>query len=125
MFYVSQVDDLFAETAAGRSGTWGSTEAAEAYRRPRAPQGALRPVAGPLVPGWFEALTREHIPFDVILDTALTDDGWPRYGTVILPNATCMSDEQLAALIRFAEGDGSLVATFETGQYDERGNHGR
>ena len=122
-FYVSQVDELFADTAAaserdlGVSGGSGQQVADLARRKSMCDhwQGAA-------YRGWFEALTREHIPFDVILDTAVTDEGLREHRTVILPNATCLSDAQLEALVRFAERGGNLIASFETGQYDERGN---
>lgn len=40
---------------------------------------------------------------------------------LILPNAACLSDAQLAAIRSFVENGGGLVATFESGMYDERG----
>jgi hypothetical protein len=71
--------------------------------------------------GWFTALTREHIPFDVLLDKDLNADGISRYKTLIMPNAACLSDEQAQAVKQFVEQGGGLVAEFETGEYDERG----
>lgn len=71
--------------------------------------------------GWFTALTRAHIPFDVILDPHLTPDVLSRYRTLILPNAACLSDSQIDAVINFVQQGGGLVAEFETGSYDERG----
>lgn len=71
--------------------------------------------------GWFTALTRQHIPFDVLLDKDLTPEGLKKYKTLILSNAPCLSDSQARAIAGFAEQGGGLVAEFETGAYDERG----
>ncbi len=71
--------------------------------------------------GWFTALTREHIPFDVLLDKDLNAEGISRYKTLIMPNVACLSDEQAQAVKQFVEQGGGLVAEFETGEYDERG----
>jgi hypothetical protein len=40
---------------------------------------------------------------------------------LILPNAACLSEAQCAALRAYAARGGSLLATFETAMYDERG----
>lgn len=71
--------------------------------------------------GYFTALTRSHVPFDVVLDAGLSDEGLRRFRALILPNAACLSDAQIAAIRRFVESGGGLVAEFETGRYDERG----
>jgi len=71
--------------------------------------------------GYCMALLREHIPFDVILDKGLTEEGLRRYETLILPNSACLSDQQIGAVKGFVKGGGKLIASFETGLYDERG----
>ncbi|MGD9496683.1 MAG: beta-galactosidase trimerization domain-containing protein [Armatimonadota bacterium] len=122
-FYLSQVNDLFADTAAaterdlGVTGGSGQRVADLARRKSMCDQWQ-----GTAYRGWFEALTREHVPFDVILDTGVTEEGLRQHRTVILPNATCLSDAQLEALVRFAQRGGNLIASFESGQYDERGD---
>jgi len=121
-FYVSQVDDLFTETLSaqerdlGFSAGSGKRVADLAKRKSLCDQWQ-----GNTYLGWFESLTREHIPFDVVLDTGLTDGKLSRYRVLILANASCLSDEQLAAIVRFIDAGGSVVATFEAGQYDEMG----
>lgn len=72
--------------------------------------------------GYFTALTREHIPFDVVLDKDLAYERLKRFRVLILPNAACLSDAQIAAINEFAAAGGSVLAEFETGMYDERGN---
>ncbi|MDI6827175.1 MAG: beta-galactosidase trimerization domain-containing protein [Armatimonadota bacterium] len=72
--------------------------------------------------GYFTALAREHIPFDVILDSDLTANGLARYKVVILANAACLSDAQIDALKQFVKNGGGIIAEFEAGKYDEKGN---
>ncbi|HET6456847.1 MAG TPA: alpha-amylase family protein [Armatimonadota bacterium] len=71
--------------------------------------------------GYFTALAREHIPFDVILDKDLSVEGLSKYRVLILPNTACLSDSQIEAIEAFAEKGGGILAEFETGWYDERG----
>ena len=71
--------------------------------------------------GYFTALTREHIPFDVILDKDMSTRGLSKYRVLILPNAACLSDSQIEAVKVFAKNGGRILAEFETGWYDERG----
>ncbi len=71
--------------------------------------------------GWFNSLTREHIPFDVIHDGGVSAEGLARYSVLILPNSACLTNDQVAAIRQYVENGGSLIASFETGWYDERG----
>ena len=122
-FYVSAVDDLFTETASAQERDLGvSTGTGKRVADLAKRKSLCDKWQGDTYLGWFEALTREHIPFDVVLDSGLTDEGLSRYRTLIVANAACLSDEQLAAITRFADGGGNLVATFESGQYDEMGS---
>ena len=71
--------------------------------------------------GYYQALTRAHIPFDVVLDGQISSEGLARYRVLILPNSACLSDVQVDAIRGFVERGGSVVAEFETGSYDELG----
>ncbi|MCC6442406.1 MAG: beta-galactosidase trimerization domain-containing protein [Armatimonadetes bacterium] len=71
--------------------------------------------------GYFNALTRAHLPFDVILGSGLNAEDLKRYRVLILGNASCLSDDQIAAVLGFVDAGGSVMAEFETGEYDERG----
>ncbi len=75
--------------------------------------------------GAYRALVENHLPFDVLPDSKLAEaeaDGrFSRYRAMVLPNAAALSDGQAALLDRYVEGGGGLVATFETGAYDEQG----
>jgi len=71
--------------------------------------------------GYFTTLTREHVPFDVVLDSQLTAEQLSRYRTLILGNAACLSDAQAEAIRAYVEAGGSVFAEFETGAFDENG----
>ena len=71
--------------------------------------------------GFFYLLTRRHVPFDVIRAQDLLSERLAHYDTVILPNAACLSAAEKAALLQVARGGGTVIASFETGQYDEEG----
>ncbi|MFH1569701.1 MAG: alpha-amylase family protein [Gemmatimonadota bacterium] len=71
--------------------------------------------------GFFYALTRTHVPFDVLRDADLEEERLARYDQVILPNAACLSAAQGAALLAYARAGGKVIGTFETGVYDEAG----
>ena len=70
--------------------------------------------------GWMHALVRARIPYVPIhIDAA----GVPSaIRTLILPNIGALSDKQAAALRSFAAAGGSIVATGDTGLYDEHGD---
>ena len=70
--------------------------------------------------GCYEMLAHSHVQFDVIDDTALAR-GVSGYDLIVLPCCACMSAEAVAALLAFAEGGGNVLATFETGTFDENG----
>lgn len=78
-------------------------------------------ICGNSYTGYFAALTREHIPFNVVLDKDITDDGLASYRVLILPNSACLSDAQLESVRRFVERGGSVIVEFETGLYNEQG----
>ncbi|MCK5157271.1 MAG: beta-galactosidase trimerization domain-containing protein, partial [Spirochaetales bacterium] len=71
--------------------------------------------------GYYEALVRAHIPFDVIDDISLTDGTLSRYRMVLLPNTACMCDEAAGALRAFVKSGGNLLASFAASLYDYSG----
>lgn len=71
--------------------------------------------------GYFEALTRSHIPFDV-LDEKGIEEKLNQYKVLILPNVACMSDSIGEIIKEWVKDGGILIATFETSFYDEWGN---
>lgn len=76
--------------------------------------------------GAYRALLDSRIPFDFISDVRMQDDGaaniLAQYDVLVLPNTACLSDAEAKVLDRWVEEGGTLIATGETGHYDERGN---
>ncbi|GGD78408.1 alpha-amylase family protein [Paenibacillus nasutitermitis] len=71
--------------------------------------------------GWFDALSRSRVLFDIIDDTALTDGTLAAYDVLILPGSSCMSASDAEAVRLFVRSGGRLIATFDTSFYDEKG----
>jgi hypothetical protein len=71
--------------------------------------------------GFYTGLSRNHIPFDVLDEQALSGD-LSRYELIILPNVTCLSKEQAGRIRTFTEKGGNIISTFETSAFDESGN---
>jgi hypothetical protein len=71
--------------------------------------------------GMADALVRSHTPFDVVDDVALERESLARYKTIVLPNAACLSDAVAMRLTNWVKNGGTLVATFETGLYNQTG----
>jgi len=72
--------------------------------------------------GYYRALLESHLPFTVICDWNLTDDELSKYKVLILPNTACLDETQLAAIRRFVERGGGLVATEDTSLCNEFGD---
>lgn len=66
---------------------------------------------------WEQTLIQSHIPFDIVLDRNLAH--LDHYRVIILPDAECLSDEQVTILTRFVERGGSVVASEESGYFDQ------
>lgn len=71
--------------------------------------------------GVTTALIRARIPYLPIHADHIERDG-AGLALLILPNLGSMTDEQCAAVRRFVEGGGSLIATGETSRYDRWGD---
>jgi hypothetical protein len=72
--------------------------------------------------GMYEVLSESHIPFTVIHEGSLPDVDLSSYSCVILPNIAILSDQEAAIIDQYVEKGGQLIATYETGLYDEFGN---
>jgi hypothetical protein len=70
----------------------------------------------------YYALLEGRFSFDLIHENDITSEGLTNYQTLILPNIALLSDEQVKSVEAFVNRGGSLLATFETGLYDEFGN---
>lgn len=76
--------------------------------------------------GAYRLLVESRIPFDFVSDERMEDDDivqqLAQYSVILLPNTTCLSDTEARVLDAWVERGGTLIATGETGHYDERGN---
>ena len=70
--------------------------------------------------GLYYALVEGRFLFDFVHEDRLQPEALRRYKALILPNTALLSDEQCRQLRAYAEGGGSLLATFETSLYNER-----
>lgn len=71
--------------------------------------------------GFTQALMRARIPFVPVHADHIDRDG-PGYSVLALPSVAALSDEQCAAIRRFVERGGGLVATGATSMYTEWGD---
>lgn len=71
--------------------------------------------------GVREALIRARIPSIPVHADHIERDA-PELAVLILPNTGALSDAQCAAIRRFVEAGGGLIATGETSRYDEFGD---
>lgn len=74
------------------------------------------------IEGMYALLNEARIPFDFVHEEDLNETRLAQYSVLILPNVALLSDQQAKALESYVERGGSLLATFETGLYDETGN---
>lgn len=65
-----------------------------------------------------QSLIQARVPFRLIFDEHLATLSPSNCKVLVLPNAECLSDEQAAAIRRYVEAGGGLVATEQTGFYD-------
>jgi hypothetical protein len=70
--------------------------------------------------GLYQALLEGRFVFDFIHEEDLPTDRIKKYKTLILPNIALLSDAECNALQKFVADGGSVMASFETGLYDDR-----
>jgi hypothetical protein len=75
--------------------------------------------------GLYYALLEGRFFFDFVHEDDLEPSTLKKYSALILPNVALLSETQCRQLRQYAEGGGSLLATFETGCYDELGRRRR
>lgn len=70
--------------------------------------------------GFFDALTHQRIPFKMVLEARL-DEELDDLDVLVIPNQACLSADRKRAIEEFVRGGGKLVASFESGRYDQDG----
>ena len=71
--------------------------------------------------GLYYALLEGRFLFDFVHEEDLGPETLSRYQAVLLPNIAWLSDRQCAQLRDYVAAGGSLLATYETAMFDERG----
>ena len=71
--------------------------------------------------GTFRAAVEEHLPVTVINDWNLNERDLAAYKVLVLPNTACMDEAQVAAVTKFVESGGGLVASVDASCFDEFG----
>jgi hypothetical protein len=71
--------------------------------------------------GFYQALIEARLPFEMLSDQVMTDSSLDRFRLVILANASCLSDAQIAMLEGYVARGGNVVAAFETSTRNEAG----
>ena len=71
--------------------------------------------------GMYHALIEARIPFEMVHEGHLDAAHIDHFKTLILPNIAALSDAQCEQLTQYVKRGGSIVATYETSLYNERG----
>ncbi len=77
--------------------------------------------AGDHVLGMYHALVESRVPFELVHEALLADEALDRFRLLILADAAALSDAQCDAIRRFVARGGSLLATFASTLFDQRG----
>ncbi|MFZ0742808.1 MAG: alpha-amylase family protein [Terracidiphilus sp.] len=72
--------------------------------------------------GIFDALLRTRFAFDFVHEDRLDPERLSKYRALVLPNVAMLSDRQCRQISDYVQSGGSLMASFETGLYDENLN---
>jgi hypothetical protein len=72
--------------------------------------------------GLFRMAVEEHLPVTLINDWNLNDADLSNYKVLILANTASLDDDQMAAVGRFVNAGGGLVATADTSRFNEFGD---
>ena len=75
--------------------------------------------------GAYRMLVESRLPFDLVSDERLAAEGGDevlaKYDALLMPNVTCLTGAEAARIDDWVEAGGLLLATGETGFYDEAG----
>ncbi|MCX7918225.1 MAG: beta-galactosidase trimerization domain-containing protein [bacterium] len=121
-YYLSQLTDMYLDVGTGREEGLVADVTAEKTIDWTKRKSICDQIMNTAMLGWMTAMFRSHIPFDIILDDDIKRITAQKYRVLILSNAACLSDGQIAKIQEYVAKGGSLIASYETGQYDESGN---
>jgi hypothetical protein len=69
--------------------------------------------------GIYDALLRGRFAFDFVHEDRLGPERLSKYRALLLPNVAMLSDSQCRQIADYVHSGGSIMASFETGLYDE------
>ena len=69
--------------------------------------------------GMYHALVESRVPFELVHEAFLTPERLRQFKLLILADTAALSDGQCAAIRRFVEEGGGLLATFASSLFDE------
>lgn len=72
--------------------------------------------------GTFRACVEAHLPVNIINDWNLNQEDLSKYSVVVLPNAACLDDSQIAALRDYVANGGGIVSSLDVSLCDEFGS---
>lgn len=75
--------------------------------------------------GMYHALIEARVPFEMVHDQYLDSGHIDQFKLLILPNIAALSDKQCRQIRDYVDKGGSIVATFETSLYNEKGGKRR
>jgi hypothetical protein len=121
--YLSQHEEIYVTAGSGEEKNLGIESSAKSIKTWSQRKIECEEMLRCSYTGYFQALTRAHIQFDILLDQNLTVENLSTYKTVVLPDAACLDYEAVLALKEFVSKGGNLVCSFEAGQYDAEGDY--
>ena len=71
--------------------------------------------------GMYHALIEAKVPFEMVHDQNLDAGDIDRFKLLVLPNIAALSDKQCRQISEYGERGGSILATFETSLFNEKG----
>jgi hypothetical protein len=119
--YVSAFDNIYEQLGVGKEQNLIVGQKGEKIIDWRARKALCEGLVASAYSGYFHALTRGHVLFDILLDGQMTDEKLAKYKTIVLPDVACLSAVDVETLKRFVKQGGTLLASFEAGFYDEKG----
>ena len=72
--------------------------------------------------GIYDALLRGRYAFDFVHEDRLEPERLRQYRALLLPNVAMLSDRQCRQILEYSQAGGSIMASFQTGLYDENLN---
>jgi hypothetical protein len=73
--------------------------------------------------GFADILTRSHIQYDIADQDCIYDRRIFKYDLLVFPTYACISDREAELIKEYVAQGGNILATFDTGLYDELGNY--